>query len=162
MFLDDFVHVKQLILSFFLCLEDPFFFEFLHEILVLDLTVLVDHLSLLEAFQGLFVLDVHFFGIGFALSFDFNSLFRNSVFQVAQIGLKGTDVFIVQSALQENGVALELDSGSADLDWVQVAKKRLVIVGHGGSLVDIDEAHLAFLGVVGGEGWTGGWQDFVF
>jgi hypothetical protein len=145
-----------------LCLEHPFFLQFLHEILVLYFTLLVDLLSLLQAFQGLFVLDVHFFGIGFGLSFNFNSLFRNSVFQVAQIGLKGTDVFIMQSTLQENGVALELDSGSADLDWVQVSQKRLVIVGHGGSLVDIDEAHLAFVGVVGGEGWTGGWQDLVF
>ena len=145
-----------------MCLEDPFFFEFLHEILVLYFTVLIDLLSLFEAFQGLFVLDVHFFGIWFALSLDFNSLLGNSIFQVAQIGLKVTDVLIVQSALQKNGVALELDSGSANLDWVQVSKKRFIIVGHGGSLVDIDEAHLAFVGVVGGEGWTGGWQDFVF
>ncbi len=162
MFLDDFVHVKQLILCFFLCLENTFFFEFLHEILVLYFTVLIDLLSLLETFQGLFVLDIHFFGIWFALFFDLNSLLGNSVFQVAQISLKGTDVLIVQSTLQENGVALELDPGSADLDWVQVAKKRLVILGHGCSLVDIYEADLAFLEVVSGEGWTGGWQDLVF
>ncbi len=144
-----------------MCLEHPFFFEFFHEILVLDFIVLVDFLSLLKAFQRLFVLDVHFFAIGFDLSFDFDSLFGDSVFQVAEIGFKSTDVIVMQSTLQKNGVSLELDSGSADLHRVQVPKKRLIIVGHGCTLVDIDEAHLAFMGVVRRVRWSGGRQDLV-